>query len=271
MRLTRITLFLLLIVSSIFAIIFSMPYIMDYFNNLPKVASTADKYYSKKKLSLDKAEDHNSEVDRLFDYVLSYDHPENNVSTIENGKKKYGEKFFLALVQKDCAACEERYEAFETLEKEWNIGSYSGLDREFRLYTIYVDTKKDDVNLFEKVYEKPEVTKFMENTISYMMGDYAEHPYRNNTDPESYDSNLKNLMDRDEISTPVTFLFDFTNDNPTDWTNEYGVREVLFSFSGQNGTDKFAKARTLRDAWINNWANDNNAGRDNVFSPRYRK
>ena len=261
----------LLIVGSIFGIIFSIPYLTKWVKSWFKSESASEKYYSKKQLKLKGAADHNSEADKLFDYVLSYDHPENNASTIESGKKKYGEKFFLTLVQENCAACEERYEAFETLEKEWNKGSYSGLDGNFKLYTIYVDTKDDDVNLFEKVYERPEVTKFFENTISYMMGDYAEHPYRNNTDPESYDSNLKNLMDRDEISTPVTFLFDFTQNNPADWTNEYGVREVLFSFSGQNGTDKFAKARTLRDAWINNWADDANAGKDNVFSTRYGK
>ncbi len=260
----------LLIVGGIFAIIFSIPYLTKWVKSWFTEGSASEKYYAKKQLKLKNADkEHGSEVDKLFDFIQSY-HDDKNSSEAVAGKKKYGEKFFLTLVQENCAGCEERYDAFQTLEKEWNKGSYAGLDQSFKLHTIFVDTKNDDGdNLFEKVYERPEVTRFFEDTISYMSGDYENHPYRENTDAESYDTNLKNLMDREEISTPVTFLFDFTDENPADWTSDYGVREVLFSFSGTNGSDKYAKARTLRDSWTNVWGTDNKAGADNKFSPYY--
>ena len=233
-------------------------------------SSPEEKYYRSKELKLDGADkEHHSEVDAFFDFIETY-HDGKDIDGIAKGKKKYGEKFFLTLVQENCAACEERYDAFQTLEREWGTGSFTDLDQGFKMHTIYVDTLNEDGdNLFEKVHERPEVTRFFEDTVSYMAGDYEQHPYRENTDAESYDTNLKNLMDREEICTPTTFLFDFTDENPADWTSDYGVREVLFSFSGTNGTDKYAKARTLRDAWTNNWNNNSKLGRDNIFSPYY--
>ena len=258
----------LLIVGGIFAIIFSIPYLTKWVKSWFEDETASQKYYSSKKISLKNAGDHTSDVDVLFDYMTAFS--ELDEEGQKTGKAKFGEKFFVTLVQENCAGCEERYDAFQTLEKEWNKGSYAGLDQSFKLHTIFVDTKNDDGdNLFEKVYERPEVTRFFEDTVSYMSGDYENHPYRENTDAESYDTNLKNLMDREEISTPVTFLFDFTDENPADWTSDYGVREVLFSFSGTNGSDKYAKARTLRDSWTNVWGTDNKAGADNKFSPYY--
>lgn len=259
----------LLIVGGIFAIIFSIPYLTKWVKSWFNEGSASEKYYSKKQLKLKNAEDHKSEVDGLFDFIQSY-YDDKASDAAKAGKKKYGEKFFLTLVQENCVACDERYDAFETLEKEWNKGSYANLDHSFKMHTIYVDSKNSDGdNLFEKVYERAEVTRFFEDTVSYMNGTYEDHPYRENGDTSSYDTNLENLMNREEISTPVTFLFDFTDDNPADWTSDYGVREVLFSFSGTNGSDKYAKAKTLRDAWTNVWSSDHKAGKDNKFSPYY--
>ena len=248
----------------------SIPYLTKWVKSWFTEGSASVKYFSKKKLNLKNADkEHGSEVDAFFDFIETY-HDGKDADKIAAGKKKYGEKFFLTLVQENCAACDERYDAFQTLEKEWDKDSYAGLDNKFKLHTIFVDAKNDNGdNLFEKVYERPEVTRFFEDTVSYMAGDYEQHPYRENTDAESYDTNLKNLMDREEISTPVTFLFDFTDENPADWTSDYGVREVLFSFSGTNGTDKYAKARTLRDSWTNVWKDTPKEGKENKFSPYY--
>ena len=102
-----------------------------------------------------------------------------------------------------------------------------------------------------------------EETISYMSGEYADHPYKDNSDT-SFVNNLENLTNREEISTPTTFLIDLTENAP-DWTSPHGVREVLFSFGGTNGTDDFAKARTLHNAWTNV------DSKDNVFSVKYSK
>ena len=250
----------LLIVGGIFGIIFSIPYLTKWVKSWFNDSSASEKYYSSKKLSLKNAEGHNSDVDSIFDYLDSYAQQKD----VSAGKKKYGEKFFLTLVQEDCAACDDRYGGFKTLEDNWNKGSFTDLDGSFKMYTIYVDSKnKDGDNLFEDVYDRVTVTNMFEETISYMSGEYADHPYKDNSD-SSYVSNLENLTNREEISTPTTFLIDLT-DNAPDWTSPHGVREVLFSFAGTNGSDDFAKARTLHDAWTNV------DSKDSVFSAKYSK
>ena len=221
-------------------------------------------YFSSKKLSLKNADKHDSDVDNLFDYLTNY----NSTGIADlTGKEKYGDKFFLVLVQKNCSNCEERENAFKILEKSWGVGDFEELKGEtFKLHTIYVDTKNDDGDyLFESVYDRPDVSNMIEQAISYMAGEYAEHPYKDNgDDSSSYVSNLNNLIDRENISTPTTFLIDLT-DNAPDWTSSFGVREVLFSFNGTNGTDDIAKARTLRNAWTNV------DSISNPFSTSYRK
>ena len=255
----------LLIVGGIFAIIFSIPYLTKWVKSWFNETSASEKYYSSKKVSLKNAEDHKSDVDSLFDYLLSYG--DTKVAS-EEGKKKFGEKFFLALVQENCTNCDERYGAFKAIEENWGKGSFSELEKEtFKMHTIYVDSKNSSGdNLFEDVYDRPEVTEFFENTVSYMNGDAGtDHPYKDNCgDSTSYVSNVKNLTDRENISTPTIMLIDLTGKRP-DWTSTYGVRECIFSFNGTDGSDNMAKARTLRDCWTNvERAN-------NQFSATYKK
>ncbi|MBO4856306.1 MAG: hypothetical protein J5511_02915 [Bacilli bacterium] len=259
----------LLIVGGIFAIIFSIPHLTKWVKSWVKDESAAETYYSNKKLSLKKADkDHGSEVDELFNYLSTFA-DERRVD--EAGKKKFGEKFFLAIVQENCSACQDRYGAFKTLENNWGKGESFALDGEdglgnepFKLHTIYADTKNDDGdNLFEKVYDRSEVLNFFETTISAMEGDAYDHPYYINGNESGYETNLKNLKEREEITTPAIFLIDLTTEGNFGWRSDYGVKEVLFTFDGTDGTDDYAKARTLRNAWTNNPS----AG--NVFSEEY--
>ena len=168
----------LLIVGGIFAIIFSIPYLTKWVKSWVKDESASEKYYTSKKLSLSNAEKGTSEVDVMFDYLTAF--ADHDTAGIEKGEKKFGKKFFLTIVQESCSACEDRYEAFQTLENNWGKGSfatdgYNGLDGSFKLYTIYADTTNDDGdNLFEKVYERNNVGRFFETTISAMQGDQGD-------------------------------------------------------------------------------------------------
>ena len=251
----------LLIVGGIFAIIFSIPYLTKWVKSWFNEGSAAEKYYTSKKLNLKNAEKHTSDVDGLFDYLDTYS--QTNKAT-EEGKKKFGEKFFLTLVQKECSACEDRYMGFKTLEENYGKGSFAVDSKEpaYKFYTIYVDTKNDsNENLFEDVYERQSVANMFEETISYMLGDAgADHPYYDNGKDSSYKTSLENLTDREEISTPTTFLIDLTDEAPN-WTSTHGVREVLFSFDGTDGNDNYAKARTLFNAWTGADAFSENYGK----------
>ena len=258
----------LLIVGGIFAIIFSIPYLTKWVKSWFNEESAAEKYFSGKKLSLKNADKGTSEVDELFKYLDDYSKGEQTSAQ----EKKFGKKFFLALVQEECESCEERYDGFKKLEKEWGKGNFKSLDGDesFRLHTIYVDAKNDDGdNLFENVYDKDTVSGIFEEAIYYMSNQAGEdHPYVNNSNDSSYVSSLENLEDKDNISTPTTFVFDLTphNNDKVTWISPHGVREVLFNFEGTDGDNNaFGRAKTLRNAWGN--VEDTR----NVYSPFYGK
>ena len=102
----------LLIVGGIFAIIFSIPYLTKWVKSWFSETSASEKYYTSKKVSLKNAEDHKSDVDGLFDYLVSYSN--SDAEGIAKGEKKFGKKFFLTLVQENCSACEDRYDSLST-------------------------------------------------------------------------------------------------------------------------------------------------------------
>lgn len=233
----------LLIVGGIFGIIFSIPYITKWVGSWFDSDTDAEVYYNKHKLSLSKAEVHDSKVDHLFDY-LKEGKDSSYAST-------FGDKFYVTFVQEGCASCEERYGGFETLQENWGKGEFAGLDGNFKLYTIFVDDENDDnEKLFKEVFERPEVMNIFE-TAAAELQDKDNHPYAlNGSNSSSYATDLENLTNADEISTPTTFLIDFTDKAPA-WTTDHGIREVLFSFESTGGSDDYARARTLRDAWSN--------------------
>ena len=252
----------LLIVGGIFAIIFSIPYITKWVGSWFSSSSASEKYYSSHKLSLKGAEDRKSDVDKLFTYITDHDNADKATAN------KFGEKFFVTLVQDGCSACDERYGGFKTLEENWGKGEFANLDGKFKLYTIYVDSKnKDGDNLFEKVYNREDVVGMFERSIENMQNP-DEHPYaRNSSNSSSYASELENIVIPDQISTPTTLLVDFTAQGKevAPWTTSNGIREILFSFESTSGSDDYAKARTLRNAWTNV------ADATNVFSTAYKK
>lgn len=246
----------LLIVGGIFGIIFSIPYITKWVGTWFDSDTDAEVYYKKHKVSLDKAEDHNSKVDHLFDYLR--DGKESSHAS------EFGDKFFVTFVQEGCSACEERYGGFETLQENWGKGEFDNVDGKFKLYTVYVDDENDDnEKLFKEVFERPDVMSIFE-TAAADLQDKDLHPYAlNGANSSSYATDLENLTNADEISTPTTFLIDFTDKAPA-WTTENGIREVLFSFESTGGSDNYARARTLRDAWTNE------SSQNNKFCAEYR-
>ena len=259
----------LLIVGGIFAIIFSIPYISKWVGSWFTSGSAAQRYYKNFEVSLEGAEDGNSDVDKLFDYILNPADPGN-----ASAKNKYGEKFFLAVVQKSCAGCEDRYGGFKTLEQNWKTGEFSNVTGDFKLFTIYADSINDDGDsLFKSVCERSDVLALFEEA-NEVLQDGNKHPYATNNSGgnATYTENLEKMILEDKMETPTTFLFDLTSNGiKPGWTSDNGVREVLFSFEATGGSDDYAKARTLRNAWTNDWLVDSDAGKNNIFSPYYKK
>lgn len=223
----------LLIVGGIFAIIFSIPHLIKWVGGWFEDGDAATTFYTKYKVSLDGAEDEGSDVDNLLTYLENPDDAEL--------KAKYGEKFFVSFVQEHCAECESNYEGFETLQTNWNNenkGYKIDDGKEFKFYTIFIDSLNDDNdNLFKKCFANH--YEVFENAKEQ----YEESPYSIYKGSSFVDS-LQNICDVDSFTSPTTFLIDFSAE--IEYVNDFGISEIFF---GVDGSTKFEKASTIADCW----------------------
>ena len=222
----------LLIVGGIFAIIFTIPYIIKGFKSLADV-NEAVAYYNKFDISI---ENEKSKGDQLFNYLENYE-----TATAEQ-KKQFGEKFFITFVTEngDNASYYEGYEILASESKKANAIELKGGN--FKLYTIYIDSKDDDD---KKYFNETDNNFFARHELFFELTQALEDcPYAE-TYGTGYSSTLENVANPDSFASNTTFLIDLTETKPT-YANKYGVSEIFFSVSG---SDKYKKAYFLRDAW----------------------
>lgn len=244
----------LLIVGAIFAIIFAIPHIIDGVGSWFKSGDSASKFYAKYQLSLKNAVNKegqyvgNSKVDEFLSYI------ENDA---EKAKSNYGERFFVAFI-KDDSSCEDLYKGFKTFKDKWSSKDkeFVGLDGtnlkgNFKLYTIYTDTKKtvnkEDINLFDKVW----VNHY--NLFETMSsGGYLDTTYyakNNGYQADKYEGAFtSNTLDTCPMTTPLVMYFDYTADNKIEEGNQKvkGLSDVIFSLEGSSDLER---ARTLKSCW----------------------
>ena len=237
----------LLIVGGIFAIIFSIPYITKWVKSWFKEGIAYEKYYSKVQLSIEKCDKEKSEADDLFKYLLAIE--DGNASDAQ--KKKYGEKFFLAFVQKGCSGCEANYDGFNYLQskattKKEESQFYLADGKDFKIHSIFMDETDDDIeydgNIFEHyIYDR--YAQIFEAAAGYAT-DEINYNYLINQGgtSSSYYTTAQGLAE--SIESPTVFLIDANG------SEAYGIKEVLFAFSGvKGGSTSLDKALTLVDCW----------------------
>ena len=197
----------LLIVGAIFAVIFAIPHIIDGVKGWFDESDAANKYFAKYQLSLDKADQGKgeSEVDEFLTFIQNREE-----DTI---KSKYGERFFVAFVQEESSTCKDLYGGLKMFQDKWadkKEGEFKGLDGEFKLITIYTDTKSEDddtVNLFNEVW-----VNHMELFEDFARSDYLENTFyakNKNYKTESsykYLLHFEALLDYFEIYLQVYYL-----------------------------------------------------------------
>lgn len=241
----------LLIVGGIFAVIFSIPYIVDGIKAATAGGNESEAYYETKKVSLNGAEKEESEADQLLDYIVARSEGTQTPEQVS----KWGEKFFLTFVQKGCYGCETIQPGFETLQNEWNKseftlnGEYAG--EEFKLYTIFTDEETDDENLtgsetsFKKYFWQNHADFFEQAATAV-----EDRPYYNEEggSTSEYASLLQKIDDPENFQTPTTFMIDFKNAESGTWT--FGISDILFNFEPyKNNESSFGYARTLFYCW----------------------
>ena len=243
----------LLIVGAIFAIIFAIPHIINGVKGWFDESDSANKFFAKYQLSLKnanvtpdgKSSGGSSKVDEFFTYL-----EEGNDAKV---KKDYGNKFFVAFVQKDSANCKDLYGGLKTFKEKWSSknSEFSGLDEKFALYTIYTDSTvevdDEDVNLFDKVwinhydlFETMAAGGYLDTTYYAINKDYSASNYESNFLSEGSESC--------PISTPLVMFFDFTENNQFDAEDQKvkGLSDIIFTVDGSSDLER---ARTLKKCW----------------------
>lgn len=269
----------LLIVGSLFAVIFSIPKFTTLFQAWG--AESASGYYAAFRLSLEKEgmENTDSKADELTRQLFTFSSEfikegeyasyEEYRAALEGAKvvSEYGEKFFLAYVSRDSSASDSAQAGFETLENKWNITfSPSDVNESFRLHTIFTDdtSTNDDSYVVEK--DKKAFSRYLnkwdgdeEDFFSYIGAMLEETPYKQNASIASSNYESIAMPDVETFPVPTILLVDFTESAYE--TGRYGVCEALFSVTGDNAYDK---ATLLMNMW-----NHNNGNPNNPFSEAY--
>ena len=246
----------LLIVGGIFGIIFSIPYIKKGIDGLVAANQTDDKieYYKSRAISLDNAEDHNSDFDKLLTWL-----EEGNETEIKN---KYGEKFFLSFVTEDCSYCKECVAGFESLDSnfhEWELDKDNA--PKFNLVSVMVDTTNDDGKYLAKYVFEEHQELFDE--IVGEFSEYEDYPLLKNVTNDQKSSlkssieKLQNAIDDngEGLETPTTFMIDLTATGDAAEVNVHGVTAIFFNYTdllttaGYNEQTAYYKGKFLADCW----------------------
>jgi hypothetical protein len=243
----------LLIVGGIFALIFSIPYIVDGVQSMFKNdESAAEAYYGKYKVSWNGVESssENSGVDKLFKYIMNPDDAAN-----ADYREKYGDKFFVAFVSEGCPDCEQNYYGLKTAQANWGkSGSefdFEDLGKEkesFKIASVYVDTKDSNEELYFSNYISGNKNSVRYNDF-FEDASHLQSPFVDNLDnpSENYYSSI--YSENNDFTTPTLMLIDLSEDQPS-YTTEFGVSEIVFKYSGRDGTtSNYDLARTIWDCW----------------------
>ena len=241
----------LLIVGAIFAVIFSIPHIVNWVSSWFASGNEYETFYGRYQVSLNGAVEHKSDADKLMQYLEN----RNNGTATSDEINKYGDQFFLTFYQSGCSGCEDTFPGFETLQANFNSGEFTVKEMstgyksstEFKYFTIKVDESTDDEltgseTSFDKLFDN--YPDFFEEAVTSV----EDRPYyhKQGGSSSTYASLLEDINDINSFQTPTTFMIDFNYPE----ASEYGIVDIIFNFDGKdNKTTATALARTLIDCW----------------------
>lgn len=245
----------LLIVGGIFAIIFSIPYITKWVQSWFDSSNAAQSFFNEYKISLDDADKGTSKADGLFKYLTGE-------TDKEQGKKEYGEKFFIMLTKESCEGCQDVYKGLKYLRDNWNKNEFSTGD-EFRMYSLFVDTtNSDDKNMFQEYFYNSYDIYFEELASSMTLAPYYANKGGSTS---SYATNIDSLGDPEAMSVPTLFYVDVAYNETAPQKNTLKITEILFTVDAKDtqGSADLGRARTLFDCW--------NHEKGTIFSSDYNQ
>lgn len=240
----------LLIVGGIFAIIFSIPKIVSWVDEMNEESNAAQTFFENKIISSQGKKEKLSEGSTLDAYLTalegSYDTKADAYKAVNDVLKVNNEKFFVIFVD-ESSSCDSLYTGLNYLKSNWKNNEFKDLSDKsnFAFRTIYVDAidKYDEsTNLFEDLCER--------HSFEYLVADlyntqYAENKNFNENDPTHYESLYANPTSG--FCAGTVMFFDYS-ESTTDYGSTKGLRSC-FNASEVAGSGEYERAQKLANAW----------------------
>lgn len=233
----------LLIVGIIFGIIFSIRPIIEATKKHRAKQGEFDKFYTTYRLSLNGEGEESSSEAGVFTTKLTM--LMNGEIGKETFKSECGrdveDKFFFAVVAKECTECDECKVGFATFKSKLNnAAEYYGANTEekFDMVTIFQDEEKykdsevEDTPFYDYCLNHSD---FFAEAAGVAEGSYY---YKNNGISDSDIADLAEAQ-AETFNTPTILLIDLNSE-------ESIISEVMF---GVEGSSKDQKAKTLFNCW----------------------
>lgn len=255
----------LLIVGGIFAIIFSIPRIVSWVENMNEESNAAQTFFESKIISAQGKEGKLSEGSVLDNYLSilenkdgTYTNAAAAYSAVNDTLKLNNEKRFFVIFVDSTSSCDSLYLGLNYLKNNWSNDEFKNLKGEFSYRTIYLDTVDkydEETKLFDDVYSRHNFENLASDLYSTK---FAENKNYDEGASDHYDS----LATSASGFTAGTILFFDYETAGYEGVSTYGLRSC-FTSSDVAGASDYERAQNLAKAW--------GEAQYSVFGPEYVK
>ena len=246
----------LLIVGGIFAIIFSIPKIVEVVDKMNEESNAAQIFFENSMISSQGEKTKLSEDSALDNFLTVLENKNNKYASADAAfadvksalKLNDNEKRFFVLFVDKSASCDSLYTGLNYLNKNWNNEEFKDeLKGEFVYRTIFVDAvdKYDNsTKLFDDAYDRHNFETFATDLYSTQ---FAINKGYNEEAGDHYDNLATSAS---SFSAGTVLYFDYEAE-AYDGVTTYGLRSCFTSGDVAGSTD-YERAQKLAEAWSEN-------------------
>ena len=242
----------LLIVGGIFAIIFSIPKIVEMVDKMNEEGNAAQTFFENKMISGQGDEGKLSEDSSLDKYLSVLENKDNKYTTadaayadVKDALKLNGEKRFFVIFVDKTETCNSLYTGLNYLKNNWSNDEFKDLLKgDFAYRTIYIDAidKYDEsTNLFTDAYDRHNFETLATDLYSTKFAENKKY----DEDPTNHYDTLATSASGFSAGTIMYFNYEAT---PYKNVKTYGLRSC-FTTSDVAGSTEYERAQKLAKAW----------------------
>lgn len=243
----------LLIVGGIFAIIFSIPKIVEVVKKTTETSNAAQTFFENKMISGQGEKEKLSEGSQLDNFLSVLEDKDNKYTTSDAAfadvksalKLNDNEKRFFVLFVDKSSSCDALYTGLNYLKNNWKDNDeFKDLEGDFAYRTIYIDAidKYDEsTKLFDDAYDRHNFEKFATDLYATK---FAENKRYDQGAGDHYDVLATSASG---FSVGTILYFNYAAE-AYQGVSTYGLRSC-FTISDVAGASDYERAQKLAKAW----------------------